>query len=216
MKGQQAAEVAVFVEDGRFVDAVLAENRHDLHDIHRFGHEDWLLDARFDEGFHGHVFPRMDGVVIFLEDHVDRNHAEKFVERAPADGQVDVIEGDHFIHNRLVGIFYVNPVNLGAVGHNIADVHIGQAEYAVYQLGLFLFESAQLCALLQKDFDFLFRYGLHLRLAHADDLRHQGRRSRQKPNEGRTDRTEIQHRPGQKAGDGFRLVDGDALRHDFP
>ena len=126
------------------------------------------------------------------------------------------VEGDHFIHNRLVGIFYVNPVNLGAVGHNIADVHIGQAEYAVYQFGLFLFEGAQLRALLQKDFDFLFRYGLHLRLAHADDLRHQGRRSRQKPNEGRTDRTEIQHRPGQKAGDGFRLVDGDALRHDFP
>ena len=215
MQGQDTAEIAVFVEDGDFMDAVFAEDVDDFHDVHRFGNINRLVDALFDDGRQGDDLILPDGGIVFLEDFADGNHADEIIQRAPADGQSIVVKGYQFLHHRFFRVFDIDPIDLGPVGHDITDVHVGQAEDAVYQFRFFFFKGPQFDALFQEQFDFIFRNGQDFRFIDAHDLRDHCRRPGQDPYDRCTEDGKVEHRPGQEAGDFFRLVDGDALGHDF-
>lgn len=71
MKGQDAAEVAVFIEDGDFMDAVFPEDVDDFHDVHRFGNVNRLMDTVFYDSRQGRRFLTANIFIIFLKDFTD-------------------------------------------------------------------------------------------------------------------------------------------------
>ena len=59
-----------------------------------------------------------------------------------------MIEGHQFIHHRRFRVFHVEPIDLGPVSHDVADIHIGQAKDAGYQFRFFFFKGSEFNALL--------------------------------------------------------------------
>ena len=126
-----------------------------------------------------------------------------------------MVKGYQFLHDCFFRIFDINPIDLGPVGHDITDVHVGQAEDAIYQFRFLFFKGPEFDALFQEQLDFIFCNGQDFRFIDAHDFRNHRRRPGQNPYDRCTENGKIEHRPGQETGDFFRFVDGDALGHDF-
>ncbi len=130
------------------MDAVFAKDVDDFHDVHRFRNINRFVDAFFYNNGQRRRFLMANIFIILLKDFTDRYHADEVIQRPPPDRKIIVIEGHQFIHHRRFRVFHVEPIDLGPVSHDVADVHIGQAKDAGDQLRFFFFKSPEFDALL--------------------------------------------------------------------